>query len=77
MSAQLKKAGEFIKNHRGDDRVSLLNELRSLQQMAPTGERQWFDRLIGDFIFQSKQVFESTTYDRLVDEEPDVISRKR
>ncbi len=77
MSEQLKKAGELIKNHQGDDRVSLLNELRSLQQMAPTGERQWFDRLISDFVLQSERLFESTTYDRLADEDPEAISRRR
>lgn len=77
MSEQLKKAGELIKNHQGDDRVSLLNELRSLQQMAPTGERQWFDRLISDFVLQSERLFESTTYDRLADEDPEALSRRR
>lgn len=82
MSEQLKKAGELIKNHQGDDRVSLLrvsllNELRSLQQMAPIGERQWFDRLISDFVLQSERLFESTTYDRLADEDPEAISRRR
>lgn len=77
MSEQLKRAGELIKNYKGMDRVGLVNELRSLQQMALAGERQWFDRLISDFVFQSGRVFESTTYDRQTDEDPEVISRKR
>lgn len=77
MSEQLKRAGELIKNYQGMDRAGLVNELRSLQQMAPAGERQWFDRLISDFIFQSSQVFESTTYDRQANEDPEAISRKR
>mgnify|MGYP000729990371 CR=1 FL=1 len=77
MSEQLKRAGELIKNYQGTDRVGFVNELRSLQQMAPTGERQWFDRLISDFVLQSERLFESTTYDRLADEDPEAISRRR